>query len=45
VTFTTWKYYGKNAPLLPSGLIGPVVVRGEEKIAILGHQGSNGKGK
>ena len=32
VTFTTWKHYGKAAPLLPSGLLGPVTVRvGEAK--------------
>ena len=24
VTFTTWKYYTKDSPLLPSGLLGPV---------------------
>ena len=27
VTFTTWKHYRKDAPLLESGLIGPVVLR------------------
>ncbi|MDR2673715.1 MAG: hypothetical protein LBC18_02335 [Opitutaceae bacterium] len=27
VTFTTWKHYEKDAPLLPSGLLGPVVIR------------------
>lgn len=27
VTFTTWKHYQKNSPLLESGLIGPVVLR------------------
>lgn len=27
VTFTTWKHYRKDAPLLESGLIGPVVIR------------------
>jgi hypothetical protein len=27
VAFTTWKHYGKDAPLLESGLLGPVVVR------------------
>jgi hypothetical protein len=26
VTFTTWKYYTKDSPLVPSGLIGPVVL-------------------
>ena len=28
ITFTTWKYYTKDAPLLPSGLLGPVTLRG-----------------
>ncbi|HPA18934.1 MAG TPA: glycosyl hydrolase [Verrucomicrobiae bacterium] len=27
ITFTTWHHYGKDDPLLPSGLIGPVAVR------------------
>ncbi|QMW04335.1 glycosyl hydrolase [Spirosoma foliorum] len=27
VTFTTWKHYNKDSPLLESGLIGPVVLR------------------
>ena len=27
VTFTTWKHYTKESPLLDSGLIGPVVLR------------------
>ena len=27
VTFTTWKHWHKNSPLLPSGLIGPVTVQ------------------
>lgn len=27
VTFTTWKHYSKDSPLLDSGLIGPVVLR------------------
>jgi hypothetical protein len=26
MTFTTWNYYKKTDPLLPSGLIGPVVL-------------------
>ncbi len=29
ITFTTWKYYTKDSPLLPSGLLGPVTVRAE----------------
>ena len=27
LTFTTWRHWRKNDPLLPSGLIGPVVLR------------------
>ncbi|MFL5731052.1 MAG: glycosylhydrolase-like jelly roll fold domain-containing protein, partial [Cytophagaceae bacterium] len=27
VTFTTWKHYRKDSPLLESGLIGPVILR------------------
>ena len=27
LAFTTWKYYSKDAPLLPSGLLGPVTIR------------------
>jgi hypothetical protein len=27
VTFTTWKHYTQDSPLLESGLIGPVVVQ------------------
>jgi hypothetical protein len=26
-TFTTWNYFTKDSPLIPSGLIGPVVLR------------------
>jgi hypothetical protein len=29
-TFTTWRYYKKDSPLLPSGLIGPVLLRPAE---------------
>jgi hypothetical protein len=29
LTFTTWKYYTKDSPLLPSGLLGPVRVLAE----------------
>ncbi len=29
LTFTTWKYYTRDTPLLPSGLLGPVTLRGE----------------
>jgi len=28
-TFTTWKHFGKDSPLLPSGLLGPVTIRAE----------------
>jgi len=28
-TFTTWKHFDKNSPLLPSGLLGPVTIRSE----------------
>ncbi|HEX2101831.1 MAG TPA: hypothetical protein VHF69_14255, partial [Candidatus Synoicihabitans sp.] len=31
VTFATWKHYEKDAPLLPSGLLGPVTLRSEVK--------------
>ncbi|GAB4034870.1 glycosyl hydrolase [Spirosoma gilvum] len=34
VTFTTWKHYNKDSPLLDSGLIGPVVLRVAEQKAI-----------
>ncbi|OAM89785.1 glycosyl hydrolase [Termitidicoccus mucosus] len=27
ITFTTWKHYEKDAPLPPSGLLGPVVIQ------------------
>jgi hypothetical protein len=33
LTFTTWKYYTKDSPLLPSGLLGPVTIRGDLVIA------------
>lgn len=26
ITFTTWKHYDKNSPLVESGLLGPVVL-------------------
>ncbi len=32
VTFTTWKHYNKDSPLLESGLIGPVILRVAENI-------------
>lgn len=30
-TFTTWKHYSAETPLLPSGLIGPVTILSEKK--------------
>lgn len=35
-TFTTWKFWGKDSPLLESGLIGPVVVRSATPIRVGG---------
>jgi len=32
VTFATWKHYERNAPLLPSGLLGPVTLRSAVKV-------------
>jgi len=32
-TFNTWRYYPKGAPLLPSGLLGPVTILGEGESA------------
>jgi hypothetical protein len=38
-TFATWKYYTKESPLLPSGLLGPVEVRSlEQKVVSSGAQ-------
>ncbi len=34
LTFTTWKYYAKDSPLVPSGLLGPVTVRANWVIAM-----------
>jgi hypothetical protein len=34
LTFTTWKHWTKNAPLLESGLLGPVTVRAGERISV-----------
>jgi hypothetical protein len=33
-TFTTWRFYTKDSPLLESGLIGPVVLRSVQKVDI-----------
>lgn len=33
-TFTTWRFYTKDSPLLESGLIGPVTVRSVQKVAL-----------
>ena len=27
ITFTTWRHWRKDSPLLPSGLLGPVTLR------------------
>ena len=32
VTFTTWPHWTKDAPLLPSGLVGPVTLRAAESV-------------
>ncbi len=34
LTFTTWKHWTKNSPLLESGLLGPVTLRVLERIAV-----------
>ena len=34
VTFTTWKHWSKNSPLLDSGLLGPVTLRVADKVAL-----------
>jgi len=34
ITFTTFKHFQKNSPLIPSGLIGPVVLKPESVITI-----------
>jgi len=34
VTFTTWKHFDKDSPLLESGLLGPVLVRAAVRLAI-----------
>jgi hypothetical protein len=33
VTFTTWRHYTKDSPLLPSGLLGPVTVQPVESLS------------
>jgi hypothetical protein len=33
-TFTTWKFYNKNTPLLESGLLGPITLRVSKKVTI-----------
>lgn len=35
VTFTTWKHYDKNSPLLPSGLLGPVTLRPSVRLRVV----------
>jgi hypothetical protein len=34
LTFTTWKHWSKDSPLLDSGLIGPVVLRAGERVRL-----------
>ncbi|WP_106831665.1 glycosyl hydrolase [Parabacteroides pacaensis] len=34
-TFTTWKHWGKDSPLQPSGLLGPVIIRSYARVKIL----------
>jgi hypothetical protein len=34
ITFATWRYWKKNDPLLPSGLLGPVVLRSEVEVPL-----------
>lgn len=34
VTFSTWKHYAKESPLLESGLLGPVLLRSALKVAL-----------
>jgi hypothetical protein len=34
VTFTTWKHWNKNSPLLPSGLLGPVLIRSYQCVEV-----------
>lgn len=34
VTFSTWKHYAKESPLLESGLLGPVVLRGALRVPL-----------
>lgn len=33
-TFTTWNYYTKDSPLLPAGLLGPVVLRVVQELTL-----------
>jgi len=33
-TFTTWRFYRKDAPLQESGLIGPVILRSTQKVTL-----------
>jgi hypothetical protein len=34
VAFTTWKFYSKDSPLLPSGLLGPVLLRTAREVPL-----------
>jgi hypothetical protein len=33
-TFTTWRFYRKDSPLLESGLLGPVILRSVKKVVL-----------
>lgn len=43
VTFTTWKHYGKDAPLLESGLGGPVRLLAGSRQALVDHKKQTGQ--
>ena len=40
VTFTTWKHWNADDPLLPSGLLGPVTLRPARLVGIVSQDGS-----
>ena len=44
MTFTTWKYYNKDSPLFPSGLLGPVALRAEQTKLLDGAQWRSRRG-
>ena len=41
ITFTTWQHFNRDAPLLESGLIGPVVIRNAVVKPVLGNSSEN----